>query len=119
MANEIKIACSLAVNKGANVTGSGDKQITMSGTAMHANVQPIGTSAELLTFGDISGVPAQLFLKNLDATNFVEFATDSGMSNKFGKLLAGECMLWRPSSASIYAKADTAAVNLWLVAAGA
>lgn len=123
MANEISMVASLTCSKsGTTVTGTSTKLRNLDGTGMYANTQSIGTSAETLTLpSDLTteGV-SSIWLKNTDATNFVEFALDSGMTNKFARLSAGEAMNFRPASGNptIYARADTAAVAVQLVAVG-
>ena len=57
------------------------------------------------------------FFRNIDETNFVEIGitsddTSGGTFYPFLKLLAGEYAVGRLSNATIFAKADTAAVNL-------
>jgi hypothetical protein len=117
MALEITASASLQATKnGASTNRSATTSLTMAGDDMIQTTQVIGTSAEALAFGEIAGVPAYVWLRNTDAANYVELATDSGMSNKFAKLLAGEVMLFPPSSATIYALANTAAVRLEIVA---
>jgi len=113
MANEIAVSVAMSASKGGvAVSNSGSRQATMAGDQMLSNVQIIGTSAEAITFGDVSTI-GYVLLKNLDATNFVEIALDSAVSTqKFAKLLALDMMLFPASTATMYAKADTANVNL-------
>ena len=117
MANEINVACSLSGSKGgATVTASGTKTADMAGDQMITNVQIVGTSAEALVLGDVSTI-GYVMLKNLDATNFIEVALDSGVSTqKFAKLLAGDIMLFKASTATMYVKADSGACNLQVTA---
>jgi hypothetical protein len=120
MANEISTTANFTATKGgATINVSASKAITMSGVDMVQATQNIGTSAEALSFGDITGVPAFCIVKNLDATNFIELATDSGMSNKFAKILAGQWAAFPPSAAAIYALANTAGVLVQVGAAEA
>ena len=76
----------------------------------------IGTSVEQITQGDTTdgGV---YFFRNIDETNFVEIGvtsddTSGGTFYPVLKLLAGEYSVGRLSNATIFAQADTAAVNL-------
>lgn len=123
MANEITIAISLAASKGGTtVQGAVTRQQTLTGTGLWSNTQSIGTAAEALSFpGDLTteGISA-VYIKNADPTNFVELALDSGMTNKFAKILAGEVACFRPyiGNPTFYAKADTAACNVQMVAVG-
>jgi hypothetical protein len=117
MANEITQTIQLTATKNAaTVSLSTTKRITMSGDDMVQSTQVIGTSAELLVLGDITGAPSQLAIKNLDATNFVEIGGDSGLTVFKIKILPGETVLIRPTSATLYALADTAAVRVQIVA---
>jgi hypothetical protein len=53
----------------------------------------------------------------MDATNYVEVALDSAVSTQiFAKLLAGDVTLVKAATATLYAKANTAAVNLYVAA---
>ena len=117
MANEIYSALTLTARKsGATVTLSNAVNQDMAGSNMIQSTQLIGTSAELVSFGDISGAPSQVMIKNLDSTNFVEIGGDSGLTVFKLKLLAGKHLLLPPSSATMYAKADTANVRIQIVA---
>ena len=116
MANEITCSASLAAAKsGAAISNSGSKQITMTANPMQSVVQNIGTTTEALVFGDIVAVK-YLFIKNLDATNYIEVGLNTPVTQIFAKLLAGEFALLPVGTSVIYAKANTAACNL-LVAA--
>ncbi len=123
MANEITITTTLTGTKtGTTITLTNTKQNTLTGSGKYGHTQAIGTSAEVITIPtdlSVEGV-SYLAFKNMDATNYVEFATDAGMVNKFAKLLAGEAMVYRPSSvlAVVYAQANTAAISLQVVAMG-
>lgn len=117
MANEIQMAVQLAALKsGAQVGYSTAANEDMTGSNLIQTTQPIGTSWEALTFGDISGAPAALLVKNLDATNFVELALANDGTQKFAKIKKGKAILITPSTATIYAKADTAEVVVMKVA---
>lgn len=117
MANEIAATSRLSFSKGG-ASASFDKtvRVTMSGDDYVSATQVIGTSAELVSLGDITSAPAFIAIKNLDATNFVTFGGDSGLTVFSLKLLPGESMLIRPTSATLYALADTAAVRIEILA---
>lgn len=117
MSNEISASVVLTTAKNnVSVAGSGTKNADMAGDQMMSNVQIIGTSAEAIVLNDVSTVGYVLF-KNMDATNYIEIALDSGVSTQiFAKLLPGDVMLIKASTATMYAKANTAACNLWVVA---
>jgi hypothetical protein len=114
MANEISITTSVSVSKGgASIPAvPRTKTITMAGNNLINATQDIGTSAELVTFGDVSGAPAQVEIYNMDDTNFIELGGDSGLTVFKLELYPGESTLFRPSSGTLYAKSDTAGVRI-------
>ncbi len=122
MANEITVSAALTARKGVVQVSSGAlaKSLNMSGSDMSQTTQQISNTADsALDMGAITGVPAYVLVANTDATNFVELSLDTGASfaaKKFSKLLPGEVLLLPPSQASIYAKADTAPVTVFVVA---
>jgi hypothetical protein len=114
MANEIAASVSLSVSKNGAAIASGQLSIVddMAGDQMITNVQAVGTSAEAVNLGDVSTVGYVLF-KNMDATNYVELALASDvLSQIFAKLLPGDIALIPLATATIYAMANTAGVNL-------
>lgn len=117
MAQEITQTVSLSATKGgATVNISSTKRVDMTGTGMIQTTQSIGTSAEAIALGDLSGAPSMIEIKNLDATNFVEIGGDSGLTVFKLKLRPGHATLFQPSAVPLYAKADTAAVLIQLAA---
>lgn len=123
MANEITATCTLTCTKsGQTTTGTIAKSITLTGTGQWSNTQAIGTAAEQLAFpGDLTteGL-TYLWLYNVDSTNYIEIALDSGMTQIFCKLLAGQPAMIRAytGNPTYYARANTAACNLRMVAVG-
>jgi len=117
MANEInKTIRVTAAKNGASVSYSETSREDMTGDDMITSVQSIATTAETVNFGEITGAPGLVIIKNLDATNYVEFGGDSGLTVFKLKLLAGQDMLIRPQSATLYAQANTAAVKIQVTA---
>jgi len=117
MAYEITASANLTARKNnAVVTGVANFTATMTGNNMVSNTQSIGTSAEPIDFGDISGAPAAVLIRNLDSTNYVEIGGDSGLTVFKIKIPAGQCALFTPSSGTVYAKANTAAVLVQVTA---
>lgn len=115
MANEITMTAGLAASKnGALVNpGTQTKQQTMSGDDMLQQTVSVATTAggQQLTWGSITGVPACVMIKNLDSTNFVKVAGQTGFSDVFQlKILAGQTALFQPLSATMWIIADTATV---------
>lgn len=118
MANEITIAATLSIARnGATLVGSGNFNIDQVGLASASNVQAIGTTTEALDIGDITAI-GFLFVKNLDATNYVELGlvTPVSAADAFITLRPNEFALVPTRLEAIYAKANTAPVNLLVVA---
>lgn len=113
MANEINVSVSLTASKGgAAIQSTGSRTADMAGVEMITNVQAVGTAAEAIVVGDI-GTPGYCLLKNLDATNYVEIALDSGVTTQvFAKLMPGDVALFPAKTATMYAKANTAPIAL-------
>jgi hypothetical protein len=106
MANELILSVSLNFSKsGAKCSRYYTKQITVSGDSFNHDVQSIGTTEEQLAQGADLGTPGYVLLINLDATNYVEIGSTTGVYDL--KLKAGEPALYRHNSATIYAKANT------------
>jgi hypothetical protein len=114
MANEINIQAAITLQRsGTSLQGTGNKDVTQSGQNGVLNVQQITTSAAALGVGNVSFTGGgYMFVKNLDATNYVELATDS-FTAIFTKLKAGEfCLFPVKPTGTIYARANTASVYL-------
>lgn len=117
MANEVYTTLSLTASKGgAKITHSVSVRADMTGDDMIQTTQVIGTTSELVSFGEISGAPQFVLITNLDGTNFVEIGGDTGLTVFKLKILAGKSILVSLSSATLYAKADTAAVRIQILA---
>ena len=117
MSREITYNISVNASKGgARVSHGATKTLDMAGDDMLQSTQLIGTSAEAITFEDISGAPAVLLIQNLDAANYVEIDSANTFDKFPQKLLAGESVLLKPQTGTIYAKANTAPVRILKVA---
>lgn len=120
MANEIYMTASLNATKGgAKITHSITKRLTMAGDDMIQTTQLIGTTSELVVFGEITGAPQAVLITNLDTTNYVELGGDIGITVFNLKLPAGCSALFQPGSGTLYAKANTASCRLQILAAEA
>lgn len=109
MANEGTISIRLSVAK-SNLIIRKDDQISFSvaATPYAGGAQSIGTTYELLTMGDVA-TAGYGFLKNIDATNYVEVGIVTGATfYPLLKLLPGEIAAVRFAIIAIYAKANTA-----------
>ena len=109
MANELSISASLTFNKGgASLNRSDSMSVTVTGDAYTSNVHAVGLTEEILLQGTELGTLGYVFIKNLDATNFVRV----GITGQYSiKLKAKEFALFR-AAADIYAIADTAICNI-------
>mgnify|MGYP003646569833 CR=1 FL=1 len=115
MANEIKITAGMTCTNGnlsVQVPASTIQvdQATAKGGGP-ASVD-VGTTEETIGFGDITA--RYVFMKNLDAANFVQIGFSTGV---YGiKLLSGETAVFPLlTSATVYAKADTATCTLQVI----
>jgi hypothetical protein len=93
-------------------SGTENFQRSVSTKRPYKATQLIGTSEEAITLGD-GGTIKELYLRNLDATNYVEIKTGTG-GVITDKLLPGEDCIHRLGSGmqAPYAIANTAAVPL-------
>lgn len=105
-------------------TGTGDSvailgalQSTQSGTGVLVSQQTIGTTAEALVLTDLANVSGGLFLKNNDATNYVEVDSANTFDKFPQKIPPGGFVFLGAQSTTIYAKANTAACILTIAAA--
>lgn len=124
MSDEISITVQIAGAKGGTtVSGAVSLTETLTGEGLWANTQTIGESAwEALSFpSDLTAEGmTYLYAKNNDPDNFVQVALDNAGAHIFGKLKAGQPMLIPVYDGApvYYAKADTADVDLKMVAVG-
>jgi len=116
MANEIYESVNFTARKnGAEISISSSTNVTMTGDDLVNVTQVIGTTEEIVGFGDITGAPGAVIIKNLDATNFVQLSA-TGQTGFVIKLLPGRFTVFQPASATLYAIADTAAVRIQIIA---
>lgn len=88
---------------------------TPSGSNFEAVRISVGTTEETHTINTEVGNAKQLMIVNHDDTNFVEVGTATGVY--FARVLPGEANLLSipPTTATLYLKADTAAVTTELI----
>ncbi len=112
MANEITISASLSFSKGGKTASAGRSglQDDMTGSNYFQGTQTIGTSEEALNKGDI-GTPGYIWVRNLDATNFVEIRAGSSAADVV-KLMPGKMALFYLASSTPYAIADSGACEI-------
>lgn len=124
MANEITAVCSLLASKGGasintvGSSGSATKQFDMTGSDMASGTMNVGNGAdEAVPIPADIGTCKLLYLKNLDATNYIEFSygTGGGFSAVI-RIDAGMAVMFRPTSTTCYVKANTAACDMFWAA---
>lgn len=110
MANEISAAATLRLTNGLTTDS---KSVTFNadqaGNAYQAGVQTVGTSEETIVKGDV-GTIGFVWLRNTDATNYVEFGSTTGVYDT--KLKAGEASIMRWNGTNVLAKANTSSVEV-------
>jgi len=112
MANELRIEAQLEYSKsGVKQNKHDSAYVDVSGDSFTHVVQEVGTSNELIVIGSDVGTWGYVYLKNLDSTNYVEVGLTSSYSIK---LKAGEVAMFR-AAAALYARANTAAVDLEII----
>lgn len=119
MANEIYFKLQgryTPANSNTNPTAIGvvEKYINQTGVDHQAGTQSIGTTEESVSWSSDIGDEGYLFIRNLDTTNYVQLGFSTGV---YGiRLKAGEFALIRlEPGATLYAKANTATVNIQYV----
>jgi len=117
MANEISASISCTISQsGQSVSGSKTFSATLSATNFIGEAVTVGsTTAAPLYIGGLSN-PAVVCVINQDTTNFLTVAGDAALANFPQKILPGQGILLNPETGTIYAKADTAPVQAWVVA---
>lgn len=117
MANELTLSLSLRFSKSPTQVVEVAKvlQRDVTGDDYTHKTQTIGTSAEALNIGDIT-TPGYLVIVNTDGTNYVEIR-DGESGADVVKLKAGDWAMFRLTTATPYAIADTGncVVEYWLV----
>lgn len=113
MANELTLNLKVKYEKnGITDTRTFSDNVDVSGAFLCGGVQTIGTTEELLAVGDVATKGYARFM-NIDATNYVEIGSYVAATfYPLIKLKAGETAVCRLSAVTVYARANTAAVNL-------
>jgi hypothetical protein len=118
MAKEINSNLRVTINpSGNNSTGGGVQSIEDLAGGVSGFQQSIGfAAAEAITLGADVTAPKLVYIQNLDPTHFVVIDNVIGLTGWPQKLLPGTAIVLRPEATALFAKADTAAVNIWVVA---
>lgn len=116
MANELSVTTYISgaggTNAYATVTGGSTTafNVDQSTKRYTKKVVNVGTSEETIDLDDVSS-PGYAYFKNLDGTNFVQLGASTGVY--FARINADKgAIIPLDSGVTIYAKADTAAVDL-------
>ena len=106
MANELKIGIVVSYSKsGAKYQRSEHLEVDVAGDSIGGQIQSIPASNTALVVPAAIGTVGWVWIKNLDATNYVTV----GLTASYAiKLLAGESTMFR-SAGTIFALANTAA----------
>ena len=111
MADELTVSISMSyTNGGVSFNEAYSDSVTVAAVPMATNVQSIGTTEGQLDYGGGTSL-GFLFIKNLDATNFVQFGKTTGVYT--ARLKPGELGIFRMDGNTVFAKADTAAVYVY------
>lgn len=115
MANELKISINTRLENGTflDIFQTGMIEIDQAAVGAHRPVVDVGTSEEVITDGDV-GTLGWLIMRNLDATNYVEWGPESsGSMVPIGKMEPGEPALFRlKPGITLRAQANTAACKV-------
>lgn len=114
MADEITLDQRLRLSNGALLDDNnpGRIQITQTTQGKFSVVLTIGTTEESTTFTDIT-TPGICYLRNLDATNYVQWGPATGVYQ--GRLKASDvpaCFRLDNGATTLYLKANTAACKV-------
>lgn len=114
MANEITLNQRLQLANGdlLDDNNPGRIQITQTTQTMYKAVITIGTTEESVTYAELT-TPGICYLKNLDATNYVQWGVATTVYT--GRLLAADapaCFRLDNGATTLYLKANTAACKV-------
>lgn len=109
MADELSLSLSLNFDKGVTITAERSGTVTVAGNAGIKNAVTVTTFGGALQLGGVVTV-GYVYLKNLDATNYITFGADG--STYPLKLKAGEFALFRYNATALIAKANGASCLL-------
>jgi hypothetical protein len=117
MANEISVSASCTITQaGQSVSGSKSFNANLSSTSFLGQEVTIGSTTAALVYMAGLTNPSTVLVINQDTTNFITIDNILALSNFPQKLLPGQAVLLLPETGTIYAKADTAPCQAWIVA---
>ena len=113
MADEITVTLRFGVTNGNYSPGDiaiNNAKFDQAAAGADERIQNIGTSEE--TLGETLSTEGWLFMRNLDDTNYIQWGVAT--TDYAGRLEAGEFAIFRAEPGiTVYAKANTAACDLW------
>jgi hypothetical protein len=117
VADEIKVRVKVTCENGffKDLFDPGEISVTQTTANGHSPVVDVGTTEEVISFGDVSAANVgYVAFRNLDTTNYVQIGPESaGAMVAAIRLKAGEVAVLRlEPSVTLRAKANTAAVKL-------
>jgi hypothetical protein len=115
MAQEINVTVNSNITlAGQTASGSTNFRLDLTNDFL-GEEQTIPITATALDFGDMTAMKT-LYIRNMDTANAVTIDAVTAMT-AFPQVIPPGCaILLLPSTATIYAKAQTAPVKVWLVA---
>lgn len=118
MANEANVSINVTVaSSGQSAIGTLTSQFDAT-TAFIGNEQIIGTTDETIQMGDVPSLATFVFVKNMDATNYVTIDSASTYDKWPQVILPGKGVFLIPGSNVIHVKANTAPCKIFVVAGG-
>lgn len=115
MADELKINVNARLDNGNFKDRFEPGQIAITQTAIggHRPIVVVGTSEEVIATGDVSTL-GWLLMRNLDATNYVDWGPESGGAMvAIGRIEPGEIAMFRlKPGVTIRAQANTASCKI-------
>jgi hypothetical protein len=114
MALEISAGCNATITlSGQTVSGATTFRADLSADFFGQD-QTIATSSTALDMGTVTA-PKVLYIRNLDEANYVEIDSVTSFDNFPQKILPGASILLAPQTVTLFAKANTASVDIYVV----
>jgi hypothetical protein len=116
MAKEISssIAVNITSKGGSKASGSIAFTEDLAGSFVGFQVTA-GTTASAINLG-AGVVPKVVYIQNNDSSNYVQVDNVAGMTGWPQKISAGTGVILRPQNATLYARANSDPVAIWIVA---
>lgn len=116
MANEISITVNAAIStNGQGASGNTTYRADLAAQFI-GEEQTVATSAATLALGSVAS-PSFVYVRNLDATNYLQVDSANTFDKFPQKIQPGAALLLFPETGTIYAKANVASVQVFVIAA--